>query len=84
MITHIKENPFVNGCWEISEGYDFLLEIVARSLNNIEQCKEDLRTFGAQSITMTYVLRDIVREHLFCNEQSGSELRMSEFFLRRK
>lgn len=84
MKQNLLNHPHINSIWEISEGYDFLVELITPSLGILEDVKDTLRQNGALHLSVVYVLENLARENLFVREASAATLRNANISLLRK
>lgn len=61
--NYLIKHQNVNNLHKINNGYDFLAEVVFKSINELEMFKDSLEDkFGVKNVDIYYIIEDIKRE----------------------
>jgi DNA-binding Lrp family transcriptional regulator len=71
------KNENINSVYRVNNGYDFLIEVIFRNMDDMQKFTDCLEKFRLEEIKEMFVLEDLKREG-FLADKSDAELLFSE------
>jgi DNA-binding Lrp family transcriptional regulator len=82
--SYLRTHGNVNNLWKINHGYDYMVEVILRNMNEVEEFTEKIqKDFNVMSVQAFYIVRDMKREgflsdpvtieHMFQKEKPEAE-----------
>ncbi len=76
---HLLTHPNLNSLFKINNGYDYMAEIICKSLHELEMISDALDLeFTVQKKAINYIIEDIAREEFFSNASMCHKTLMHE------